>query len=320
MLQLSAKIIIFSERTWTFKQINSCEIERDIEKITSTCTLTLPKRTKWEGETGIPVKRGDKISVSLGYDGELTEVFTGYIKKVNTTTPVELVCEDEMYVLKNTATKRKSYANADMKTLLTEQLPASIACEVYSKQTFGKYVVNTDTVSQMLGELSESGFSFFFKEGKLYAGMLFEHGNEITGAKQVFKEGESGNIIDSSDLEWNNAEDMSLLVKASGTNAKGEKISVEVGDKEGEVRSYFKYKTTKAELESEAKKKLTEWKVSGLSGSFTTFGAKPVWLLERIKIKLMEHPSGTYRVTKNVITYGDGGYRQNISIGGTIEN
>jgi hypothetical protein len=319
MLQLSAKIIIFSTKTWTFKQINSCEIERDIEKVTATCTITLPKRTKWYGETGIPVKRGDKISVSLGYDGELTEVFTGYIKKVNTTTPVELVCEDEMYLLKNTPTKKKSYANANLQTLLTEQLPASIQSEVYSKQTFGKYVVNTDTVAQLLGELSESGFTFFFKEGKLYGGMIFEHGEQIAGAKQVFKEGENGNIIDSSDLEWSNAEDISLCIKASGTDEKGNKISVEVGDKEGEVRSYFKYKTTKAALEAEAKKKLTDWKISGLSGSFTTFGAKPVWLLDMIKIKLMEHPVGTYKVTKNAITFGDSGYRQNISIGG-IEN
>jgi hypothetical protein len=318
MLQLNAKITIFSEKTWTFKQINSCEIERDIEKITTNCTVTLPKRTKWYGETGIPVKRGDKISVSLGYDGELTEVFTGYIKKVNTSAPVGLICEDEMFLLKNTATKKKSYANADLKTLLTEQLPEGVPSEVYSTQTFGKYVVNTDTVSQMLGELSESGFTFFFKGGKLYAGMLFDHNEQITGKKQVFKEGENGNIIDSSELEWNNAEDINLCIKASGTDAKGSKISVEVGDKDGEVRSYFKYKTTKTELEKEAKKKLTEWKISGLSGSFTTFGSKPVWLLDIIKIKLLEHPVDMYKVTKNIISYGDGGYRQEITIGGKL--
>jgi hypothetical protein len=40
MLQLNSKITIFSTKTWTFKQINSCEIERDIEKVTATCTIT----------------------------------------------------------------------------------------------------------------------------------------------------------------------------------------------------------------------------------------------------------------------------------------
>jgi hypothetical protein len=50
MLQLSAKVIIFSEKTWKFTQINSCEIERDIENV-----LILPKATKWQGEAAIPI-------------------------------------------------------------------------------------------------------------------------------------------------------------------------------------------------------------------------------------------------------------------------
>jgi hypothetical protein len=164
--------------------------------------------------------------------------------------------------------------------------------------------------------LSESGFTFFFKQGKLYAGMLFDHKQDIVAPKQLFKEGENGNIIDSSDLKWNTADEINLRIKASGTDAKGKKISAEVGDKDGEVRSFFKYKTTQEELKKEAKKKLTEWKIEGLSGSFTTFGAKPVWLLDRIKIQTLEHKAVVYKVTKTVIKYGTSGYRQEITIGG----
>jgi hypothetical protein len=284
-----------------------------VEKVTATCLLKLPRRTVWYGEAGVPVKRGDRISVSLGYDGNLHEVFTGYIKRVGISTPVELECEDEMFVLKNTPAKKKTYSNADLASLLEEQVSGRVPVKVFSRQSFGQYTVNSDTVAQALGELSENGFTFFFRDGVLYGGMVFDHSD--AGAKQQrFFEGEGGNIIDSSNLKWNSEDEVTLRIKASGTDKKGKKITVEVGDKEGELRSFFKYNTTKEELEAEAKKKLTEWKLSGLSGSFTTFGARPVWLFDRIRISTVEYPEDAYTVVKNVITYDSGGYRQEIEI------
>ncbi|MDR1381758.1 MAG: hypothetical protein LBJ47_09825 [Tannerella sp.] len=325
MFSLTAKIIIKSEKTWTFDKISSCEIERDIENITQKCTFTLPKNTKWKGETAIPVKRGDRVSFSLGYDGDNTEVFTGYISRLTTKTPVEITCEDEMFLLKNTPAKKKTYPDADLEQMLREQLPADVKLNVFSRHTFGKYVVDCDTVSALLGELSENGFTFFFRDGTLHAGMIFDHTGQIAGPKQLFIEGgvsgaQTGNIIDDSDLVWNDAKNITLRIRASGTDRTGKKIEVEVGDDDGELRSYFKYSTTEEELKAEATKKLTEWKISGFSGSFTSFAAHPAWLLDLIKIKTNEHPEGgVYRVTKNTISYGNGGYRQEITIGGKTQ-
>ncbi len=318
MLSLTANITIISKKKWRFTEVNSCEVERDIENLTAKCRLTLPKGTKWFNETAIPVKRGDRITVELGYDGNNEEVFSGYISKVTAKTPVEIECEDDMYLLKNTAAKKKSYADADLKKLLLEQCPKGMKIEVFSRQTFGKYVVNTDTVAQLLGDLHENGFLFFFKGGTLYAGIIFDYNEKLTGRKQVFSDGEFGNIIEDGNLIWTDAENTSLLIKATGIDSSGNKISVETGDKEGEVRSFYQYNVTKEQLEKEAKKRLTDWKISGFSGSFTTFGAKIVWLLDLIKIKTGEHPEGgVYKVLKNTVTYGTGGYRQEIKIGGT---
>jgi hypothetical protein len=98
MFTLGAKITIKSKKTWIFKKINSCEIERDIDNITCKCKLTLPKKIKWADEKAIPVKRGDQISVELGYDDNLEKVFSGYITKITTKTPVVIECEDEIYI------------------------------------------------------------------------------------------------------------------------------------------------------------------------------------------------------------------------------
>jgi hypothetical protein len=223
-----------------------------------------------------------------------------------------------MFTLKQTAAKKKTYPNANLQELLNDQLPANVKFESFANQSFGQFTVNSDTVAQLLGSLAEQGIYSFFRGEKLYCGMIHNHESQIAGMKQKFFTGENGNIIDDNDLEWNNAEDIKLCIKAEGTDAAGNRIVVEAGDRDGEIRSYFKYNTTLQELEAEATEKLTEWKVSGLSGSFTTFGAKAVWLLDRIKIETAETPSAVYMALKNEITYGVEGYRQNISIGGKV--
>ena len=71
-----------------------------------------------------------------------------------------------------------------------------------------------------------------------------------------------------------------------------------MGDDDGEVRSFFKYNTTEAQLKVEATKKLKDWKISGLSGSLTTFGQKYIWLLDLVKIKQEGIDRGVYKVLK----------------------
>lgn len=313
MFRLSAHITIYSEKNWVINKPASCEISFDINNITQLCTVVLPKKTKWHNESTIPIKRGDKIKVRLGYNDRLETVFTGYVKSISAKTPIEIICEDYMFLLKNQPAIKKTYSNADLETILKEQLPSGMNFNVFGNINFGKYVVNSDTVAQLLGDLKENGFLFFFKDGILNAGVIFE--SEINVKKQVFKE--RINIIESNDLQWSNAEGINLRIKAGGTDSSGNKIpEFEVGDKEGELRSLFRINTTKEALETEAKTKLTEWKISGLNGNFVTFGAKIVFLLGTIKIQIAEHPIDNYRVVKNTITFNTSGYRQNITIQG----
>jgi hypothetical protein len=194
MFNLTAKITIKSDKTWTFTKISSCEIERSLENVTATCILRLPKNTKWKDETGVPVRRGDAVTVELGYDGSNEKVFTGYIKTVGVKAPIEISCEDEMFTLKQTDCKKKTYSSANLKAMLKEQLPAGMKCKVFAKHTFGKYVVNQDTVAKLLGDLSEVGIISYFRDGTLYCGMVHEHSE--FAKRQKFFEGENGNIIE----------------------------------------------------------------------------------------------------------------------------
>ena len=147
--------------------------------------------------------------------------------------------------------------------------------------------------------------------------MIHDHSEHIGKKKQVLAD--DINIIDDSELHWFDAEEINLKIKATGTDKSGKKISVEVGDADGELRSFGKLNTTEAQLKAEATQKLTEWKKDGLSGSFLTFGQKYIWLLDIVKIKQEGKDRGIYKVLKNSTTFSSEGYRQRITIGGNYD-
>lgn len=314
MLKLSAKVEITGEKKWVFEKITACEIVRDSEALTTTCKLTLPRKVKWKGETSNPIKRGDKISVWLGYDDNLQLAFTGYVLRKGFKAPIEIFCEDEMFILKQKQCVKKSYKNVDIQTLLKDQgLPYDI--KVLGEQNIGQYRVNFENVAELLAHLKENNIRTFFRiendKPVLYCGVLFDHGNEM---RQVFATGI--NIISDSSLDEQKAEDVKIklnVVSLQPDNKK--KIKVEVGDADGEKRTLHCYGKTEAEAKAWGKQELERLKRDGLTGSFQTFGHVLLDVLDVIGIKIDGERKGKYQVQKNTITFGSSGFRQDITLG-----
>lgn len=313
MYRLTAKITIDGGRRWQLEEVSAVEITRDTEKLTDECRITLPKKVKWDGEPDIPVRRGDMVSVSLGYDGELQAAFSGYVRDVGFKTPIVLVCEDEMFKLKQQPAQKKAYRNVDLETLLKDQ---GIGCEirVFGEQRLGQYRVTADTVASLLGKLQQQGIRSFFRteDGQpvLYCGVLFER---ETSPSQVFATGL--NIIDDQSLEQQQADTMRLRVKAVSLMPDNKKVKVEVGDADGELRVLHTYNKTESELKAWAEQEVKRLKRDGLTGSFKTFGYRLVDKLDVIGMKIDGEKKGCYQVKKNVIKYDTGGFRQEITLG-----
>lgn len=314
MLKLCAKIEIKGDKTWVFEKITACEIVRDSEALTITCKLILPRKVKWKGETSNPIKRGDKISVWLGYDDNLQLAFTGYVLRKGFKAPIEIFCEDEMFMLKQTPCVKKSYKNVDIHTLLKEQgLPYDI--KVLGEQNIGQYRVNFENVAELLAHLKENNIRTFFRleDGKpvLYCGVLFDHGNEM---RQVFATGV--NIISDSSLDEQRAEDVKIKLRVVSLQPDNKKkIKVEIGDLDGEKRTLHCYGKTEAEAKAWGEQELERLKRDGLTGSFQTFGHVLLDVLDVIGIKIDGERKGKYQVHKNTITYGSSGFRQDITLG-----
>src|SRR3990172_9485694 len=91
--------------------VHDVHIERDWKQMTATAVLKFGKRIVGKdadmSKTPLSkvVKGGDKVLVRLGYTStslsdQLPIEFTGYVVRVNPKVPMEIECEDEMYVLK----------------------------------------------------------------------------------------------------------------------------------------------------------------------------------------------------------------------------
>ena len=313
MFRLCAKIEIKGDRAWSFDFVNAVEITRDTEKLTTEAKITMPKKVKWDKADKIPVKRGDSVKISLGYDDNLQTAFVGYVRDVGFKTPIVITCEDEMFKLKQMPTKKKAYRSVSLETLLKDQ-GIGYRLNIMGEQALGAYRVTADTVAALLGKLSEQGIRSFFRYEDdtpvLYCGVLFERD---TRPAQVFKTGL--NIISDQSLQQQKAENMRLRVKAVSLMPDNKKIKVEVGDADGEHRTLHTYNKTESDVTAWAEQEIKRLKRDGLTGSFTTFGHTLVDCLDAIGIVIDGVKSGVYQVKKNVVKYGDSGYRQEITLG-----
>ena len=104
MLRLVSRITIEAGSTrWQFSSVAECNIVEDMGSLTDTCELKLPRNIRWQGyvsEKGMPpIKRGDRITIELGYDDDLKVRFAGYIRSVDAKVPITIKCEDGMFLL-----------------------------------------------------------------------------------------------------------------------------------------------------------------------------------------------------------------------------
>lgn len=292
MFKLCAKIEISGERSWDIGFVSAVEIVRDTEKLTAEAKITLPKKIKWDGSAEIPVHRGDSVRIHLGYNGSLQLAFAGYVRDIGFKTPVVITCEDEMFMLKQMPARKKAYRSVTIETLLKDQ-GITYRLNVMGEQSLGAYRVTADTVAALLGKLSEQGIRSFFRyedgEPVLYCGVLFER--DATPS-QTFRTGL--NIISDESLRQQKAENMRLRVKAVSLMPDNKKIKVEVGDADGEHRTLHTYNKAERELKAWAEQEVKRLKRDGLTGSFTTFGASLVDLLDAIGIIIDGTKMGVY--------------------------
>ena len=320
MLKLCSEITIEGDKTWLFNAVADCNIVEDVSTLTDTCEIQLPKKIKWQEAVAKngkpPIKRGDKITIKLGYDGDLQTRFTGFIRSVDAKVPITIKCEDGMFVLKSHKVKPKAFKNASLHEIMSYLLEGtSIQFQLMDKNIkVGNWRLTKTHASEELQELKEKMMlSSYFRringESILYIGLAYPLDNR---KKIKFMHGK--NIIDEN-FEYRDKEDIRVRCEAQSFNAKNKKVTYEYGDKDGDVIKIRMDGLTENELKKYAIEAVERYKQSGFKGSFETFGQPEVSKCDMVEIHASDGNSGVYLVKKLEIEFGTNGYRQKIELG-----
>lgn len=326
MLRLASEITIGST---TFDAVVSVEIESSWDMLTDTCRISIPNTFKRDGRN-ITVgdegffKRGDEVTVKLGYYPSLKIEFEGFIRRIFVDNVIVVECEDAAYLLKQ-KTLIESFKSTNLKDLLTAISP--IDFEAVDAE-LGQLRLTRVTAAAVLGELRKTyGLISYIRNGVLIAGLAYYN----DGEEHDFDFAQ--NVIDSN-LEQIGSDELIITVYGSSKQKddsvievfayyKDGKIITSTTDPEqGELESLtIKSQISKKDLEFYTGNKLEQRLSTSSLGDFTAFGEPSVKHGDRVNLISKKFPEreGVFLVRKVVKNFGLDGYRQNITLHTKVE-
>ena len=301
-----------------FDFVNEVEVNSSWDMVTDTAKIIIPKKLTFEGKPIVAglnslFKRGDPVEINLGYGETLHNVFSGYISAIKPKLPIEITCDDQMYLLKKKLVNPKAYKSITLKDLLTELVGTTLPFETNFNMLMENFRIGSNlTVAQVLEEIRKTyGVVSFVREGKLYVGFAY--------LEKLRKEHKFENVVSTDDLEYRRLDDIKLKVKATSITTgdkKKKRIEVELGDPDGETRTLHYYNKTEEQLRQIAGQELIKLRYEGYFGSFEAFGepfARHSDVAIVIDQKVPER-EGKYLIKSVNYTFGQSGYRQKIQL------
>ncbi len=299
-------------------QITGCEFESTWKENTSRGTLTMPRNVSYfnKHKVGEIFRRGDKISVSFGYDDTVIEEFTGYVSHVSADIPIVISFEDEMFNVKN-INVNFSHKNISLENLLKTIIPGYEIDSLEGVQ-LGAVKLAKTKVGPVLEKLQSDWGLYTYMRGKtVVCGKYYADDSALNKVKFDLER----NCV-ATGLTYQKKEDVSLKIKVVSTLKNGTKVEVDnIGDANGNERQLTYYNIeSKKELERLGKLDYEKYKQDRFEGSFTAFGIPSVRHGMKVDLKstLYADRTGVYYVEKVAKTFSDGGIRQEITLGDKV--
>ncbi|MBR3945860.1 MAG: hypothetical protein IKJ56_02015 [Bacteroidales bacterium] len=328
MLIIGCKITIVNE---VARKKISFDIPSNIEVITTTGDLTdkaivkVSPSMRKRDEFNTFVKRGCFIEIMAWYTQYNPQtLFKGYITRIETLkTPMEIHCENAMWLLKQVMVKPKIYAKFNLQQFVDEYCEG-LKVVAPDGMEFGEVIVDRKmTMAAFLAGIKKNFgyFKPFFIDNNLHVVSRSYHKAE---AKPITLD-TTRNII-SHDLKLTLAEDVKVSVTATTILPNNTKLEVKIPEGKEESTDnksiYLPNISDLKTLREEAERYLKNLKSDRMTGTITTFGVPFVRKCDLVLIKDAEHPEITNRkfvVEAVTYTVGSGGYRQRIKLGDEIK-
>lgn len=305
-----------------FSSFVSLEIKKSIDSLENMASVKIPlsadlrrQNSKNQSvETANCFHKGDKISISVGYD-ELVEEFVGYISKVIVKKDVEIQCAGDDFLL-NDNIPTETFKKATLKDVLSYilegtniEIDGEIPLVELTNYVIPANLSRIDAIKQLR---EKYGLTAYFDKNKIYMGLDF------VKYKGTAKYSIGVNTPNDNELEYQHADEMKFKVKAVNINKDNTRVEETVGDKNGSELTMFFYNVkNKADLKKLAEAKIEELRYSGYKGQLTAFlqpYCEPAMVAYVINPKKAEL-SGKYEIRSTTLTVSTSGGRRKIEIG-----
>lgn len=296
--------------------LDKVEIHRSVELLADTATITLPESEyNHRLEVEQALHRGDKISISLGYEEVgLALEFEGYLQRISTDkSSITLYAEDELYSFRR-AVPNKVFRSVRLKALLEELCQAigggyEVRCSY--EWTYDKYTWHNATAYDVLKKVQEECGADIYLEGKT---LHIHPPAEVIGKQRLYNFALN---IEESNLSYKRAEDKKLQVVVKALLPDGKVRELELGISGGDK---LELKCPTSDLESMQRRgeaELLRRSFDGYDGTITT------WLVPECKpsdtavLIDSDYPekNGAYFVRSVKTTFSREGGKREITLG-----
>lgn len=300
--------------------LDSVEIHKSVDLLADTCEIKLPgsvynKALKIEDENGKPrIKRGDVVTVQLGYSGNLKEEFKGYLLNVGTDDgSITINCENDLFLLRKSV-RDKEFKKVTVKQIaqyLIDQLGLSMKLNCTLTIDYDKFVIHQATAYDVLKKLKEeTKGNIYLRDGELQIHPPYiQKTGDVTYSFQV--------NIESSDLKYKNAEDKVMQIVVENVGADGKKktetFGTTGGDKITITGNGLSDDSMKILAENEYKRQMYDGYEGGITGWLIPF-VEPGYSA-KVLDEDYEYKEGTYYVTAVTTTVSSGGGVRKVQLG-----
>ena len=275
--------------------IDSITIHKSVELLADTCEIVLPAaRLNKALEVEEQIKRGDEVSVSIGYkEVGIKEEFKGYLQRISTDGgSIKLFCEDDLFQF------RKDLPNEELKKISLSDLLSKVVKGIGKNYkvncsytwVYDKFVIRDATGYDVLKKVQEEcGADIYLKDGVLH----IHPPGEVVGKERFY---DFAVNIEEAELSFKRAEDKKVKVVVKAIMPDGKVKEIEVGSTGGEKVEVKCHASDTASMKARGEAEVKRRTFDGYDGSITT------WLIPEC------NPGDTASIHDGDYTYKDGTY------------
>ena len=275
--------------------VDSITIHKSVELLADTCEIVLPAaRLNKALEVEEQIKRGDEVSVSIGYkEVGIKEEFKGYLQRISTDGgSIKLFCEDDLFQFRKDLPNEelKKISLADLLSKVVKGIGKNYKIDCSYTWVYDKFVIRDATGYDVLKKVQEEcGADIYLKDGVLH----IHPPGEVVGKERFY---DFAVNIEEAELSFKRAEDKKVKVVVKAIMPDGKVKEIEVGSTGGEKVEVKCHASDTASMKARGEAEVKRRTFDGYDGSITT------WLIPEC------NPGDTASIHDGDYTYKDGTY------------